>query len=354
MNDLERLLTVLPSRLASLIEDSSLIEIVMDVGKPFELRYPDRFIRFSDVIVTEGDITQVAGSVSAFGPDNRAGIDGTLHRISRIVSRNGRTIGLTCRVGRPFFGCIDIIQDLIESGASVLLLGKPGVGKTTKLRDVARTLSTTTERRVVIVDTSNEIAGDGDTPHVAVGNARRLQVPFDKKQAEVMVEAVENHMPEVVIVDEISTREEAWAARTISQRGVQLIATAHGREFTDLLKNPPLWTLLGGLQTVTLSDSQAKQRGCSKTIQEREMEPVFDIVVELDGFDRAVIYVDTAATVEATLRGNRVRPEVRVFQDDAVLVTSGFKIITPVVTPPAGDEPHQKSRSDTSSRKRRR
>ena len=354
MNDTERLLAVLPSRLASLIEDSSdLIEIVMDTGRPFELRYPSEFVRFPEAIVTEDDVTETAGRVGVFGSDNRAGIDGTLHRISRIVNRNNQVVGLTCRVGRPFFGCIDIIQDIIECGANVLLLGRPGIGKTTKLRDVARYLSTVSERRVVIVDTSNEIAGDGNTPHPAVGDARRLQVPFGKKQADVMIEAVENHMPEVVIIDEISTREEAWAARTISQRGVQLIATAHGREFTDLLKNPPLWTLIGGLQTVTLSDSQAKSRGCPKTIQEREMEPVFDVIVELDGFDRANIYVDTAATVDATLLGNRVRPEVRVFENERVKVESGFRVISSQPTT-VYDEVSSKSRKDARSRRGRR
>jgi stage III sporulation protein AA len=354
MNDLERLLEVLPPTLAPLVEDpTDLIEIVLDTGRPFELRYVDGFHRFPENIVTEDDVKYACERVTIFGTDNRAGVNCTLHRVSRIVNRTSNVIGLTCRVGTPYYGCIDIIQDLIESGRNILILGRPGVGKTTKLRDVARYLADECEKRVVIVDTSNEIAGDGNVPHPAVGMARRLQVPLGKEQADVMIEAVENHMPEVIVIDEISARDEAWAARTISQRGVQLVATAHGREFSDLMKNPPLWTLLGGIKTVTISDSQAKQRGCNKTIQEREMEPVFDIVVELDGFERAIIYRDVATTVDAILRGNFVNPEIRTFENETVEVERGFRVVN-APRKPRPTETREKSGKDTRLRRRSR
>lgn len=362
MNDLERLVAIIPPTLASVIDDpSSLIEIVMDTGRPFELRYSDHFQRFPDLIVTDDDVEYASDRAGAFGHDNRAGVDSTLHRISRIISRTGDVIGLTCRVGLPYYGCIDIIQDLIESGQNILILGKPGVGKTTKLRDVARYLSSEAERRVVIVDSSNEIAGDGVVPHPAVGMARRLQVPLGRDQASVMIEAVENHMPEALVIDEISTRDEAWAARTIAQRGVQLIATAHGREFSDMMKNPPLWTLLGGIKTATISDSQAKTRGCNKTIQEREMDPVFDIVVELDGFDQARVYRNVGMTVDAMLRGNFVSPEVRTFENNSVEVRKKFYVDTPAKDPvtitchtPWEKDSRGKARKDTGYHRRQR
>ena len=156
------------------------------------------------------------------GGDNRAGIDGTLHRISMIRNRRGTVIGLTCRVGRAVKGAAELCKDLVssEESSSVLLLGPPGVGKTTAIREMSRLLSADFNQRVVIVDTSNEI-GDGDVAHPGVGNSRRMQVADPKLQHAVLIEAVENHTPQVVIVDEIGTEEEAMAARTISERGVK-------------------------------------------------------------------------------------------------------------------------------------
>lgn len=329
MEDLSKLLSVLPPKYKdAIISTDNLIELVADIGRPFELRYKTHTERIPTIVVTSEDVSFIAKQLSAFGEDNRAGIDGTLHRVSRILSRTGALVGLTMRVGRPFFGCVDVIEDLINCGCSMLLLGKPGVGKTTKLRDIARYLAET--KRVVIVDTSNEIAGDGVVPHEAVGFSRRLQVPTNKKQDAVMIEAVENHMPEVVIIDEISTYQETMACRTIAQRGVQLIATAHGRTFEDLLLNQPLWGLIGGIKSVTLSDAQAKARGCSKTIQEREMSPTFDVVIELRDYDEVAIYPDIAEIVDVLLRGGNVRPEQRRLSNGRVDTLSSCRVQMPV------------------------
>ncbi|GAI36366.1 unnamed protein product, partial [marine sediment metagenome] len=243
--------------------------------------------------------------------DNRAGIERTLHRISAIRNRKGRIVGLTCRVGRAVFGTIKIIEDLVQSGKSVLLLGRPGVGKTTMLREVARVLADDLNKRVIIVDTSNEIAGDGDIPHPAIGHARRMQVTTPTKQHAVMIEAVENHMPEVIVIDEIGTELEAQAARTIAERGVQLIGTAHGNTLENLMMNPTLCDLIGGIQTVTLGDEEAKRRGTQKSILERMSPPTFDIVVEIQEWDKVAIHPDVGQAVDATLRGQPTATETR-------------------------------------------
>jgi stage III sporulation protein SpoIIIAA len=353
MQDLTKLLDILPKNYQKAIDHpNDLIELVVDTGRPFELRYSSRTERIDNLIVGDKELRSILEKLSIFGEDNRAGINGTLHRVSRIVSRTGDVVGLTLRVGKPFLGCVDIIADLIDSGASFLVLGRPGIGKTTKLRDIARYLSET--RRVVIVDTSNEIAGDGNVPHEAVGFSRRLQVPIHKKQDEVMIEAVENHMPEVVIIDEISTYQETMACRTIAQRGVQLIATAHGRTFNDLLLNQPLWGLIGGIKTVTLSDGQAAKRGCSKTVQEREMAPTFDAVVELISFDEVAIYPDVGEIVDVILHGGTVRPEHRKLVAGEIETVSSCRLRLP--TPSREeyqDDRRQKTGRNTSGRRYR-
>jgi len=253
----------------------------------------------------------VVSRVSSFGDDNRAGIERTLHRISAIRNRKERIVGLTCRVGRAVFGTIKVIEDLIQSGKSILLLGRPGVGKTTMLREVARVLADDMNKRVIIVDTSNEIAGDGDIPHPAIGHARRMQVATPTKQHAVMIEAVENHMPEVIVIDEIGTELEAQAARTIAERGVQLIGTAHGNTLENLMMNPTLCDLIGGIQTVTLGDEEAKRRGTQKSILERMSPPTFDIVVEIQDWDKVAIHPDVAEAIDAILRGQTVATETR-------------------------------------------
>ena len=257
----------------------------------------------------------VISRIGTFGKDNRAGIERTLHRISAIRNRQGKVIGLTCRVGRAVYGTIDIIQDIVESGKGILILGRPGRGKTTKLREVARVLSDELLKRVVIVDTSNEIAGDGDIPHPAIGRARRMQVSAPDQQHHVMIEAVENHMPEVIVIDEIGTEQEAFAARTIAERGVQLIGTAHGNSLENLMMNPTLSDLVGGIHAVTLSDDEAKRRGTQKTVLERKAPPTFDVIIEIMEVDKLAVHLDVEKTVDRLLRGAPPRPEIRVRTD---------------------------------------
>src|SRR5438094_3184188 len=269
-DDLGELLRVLPPHICEPLRDMerrhALLEVVLDLGREPEARFPGDELILSDGVVTDEDIEYVILRIGAFGGDNRAGIERTLHRISAIRNREGRVVGLTCRVGRAVFGTIGIIRDLAESGRSILMMGRPGVGKTTMLREAARVLADDLKKRVIIVDTSNEIGGDGDIPHPAIGHARRMQVPTPTAQHGVMIEAVENHMPEVIVIDEIGTELEASAARTIAERGAQLIATAHGQTIENLLVNPTLNDLLGGIQSVTLSDEEARRRGTQKSV----------------------------------------------------------------------------------------
>jgi stage III sporulation protein SpoIIIAA len=288
-----------------------LLEVVLDLGREPEARFPGREAALNSKEVEEADIDYVVARVSNFGDDNRAGIERTLHRISAIRNRRGRIVGLTCRVGRAVFGTIKVIEDLVHSGKSVLLLGRPGVGKTTMLREVARVLADDARKRVIIVDTSNEIAGDGDIPHPAIGHARRMQVATPSLQHAVMIEAVENHMPEVIVIDEIGTELEAMAARTIAERGVQLVGTAHGNTLENLMMNPTLADLIGGIQSVTLGDEEARRRGTQKSILERKSPPTFDIVVEIQERDRVAIHPDVGEAVDALLRDMPPSTEVR-------------------------------------------
>ena len=261
--------------------------------------------------MTEEDIQYVIDHIGSFGDDNRAGIERTLHRISAIRNRSGKIVGLTARIGRAVFGTIEIIKDLVESGQSVLIMGRPGIGKTTMLREAARVLADEIDKRVVVVDTSNEIAGDGDIPHPGIGRARRMQVRTPDHQHAVMIEAVENHMPQVIVIDEIGTELEAAAARTIAERGVQLIGTAHGNNLDNLMLNPTLSDLIGGIQSVTLGDDEARRRRTQKSVLERKAPPTFDVVVEIQSRDRVTVHPDVAETVDAMLRGDPVAPELR-------------------------------------------
>jgi stage III sporulation protein SpoIIIAA len=314
-DNLDQLLQVLPPdvRLATQgqLRDEELFEIVLDLGRRPEARFAGGSLDLTERLVDHNDLEYVTSRVGEFGKDNRAGIERTLHRISAIRNRTGRIVGLTCRIGRAVFGTIDIMRDVLESGKSILILGRPGVGKTTKLRETARVLSEEFGKRVIIVDTSNEIAGDGDIPHPAIGRARRMQVPEPSLQHAVMIEAVENHMPEVIVIDEIGTEQEAFAARTIAERGVQLVGTAHGNTLDNLLMNPTLADLLGGIQPVTLSDDEAKRRGTQKTVLERKAPPTFDVVIEMIDTEKMAIHHDVATTVDNMLRGKPPRPEIR-------------------------------------------
>lgn len=313
------LLGVIPEIIRQLLlqqDLDDLIEIVMDLGRLPEARFPERFCYLGDALVSRDDLDFVVGRVGSFSDDNRAGIERTLHRISAIRNRQGMIVGLTLRVGRAMYGTINSIHDVVALGKSILLLGRPGVGKTTMLRETARVLADEMEKRVVVVDTSNEIAGDGDIPHPGIGHARRMQVPQVSRQHAVMIEAVENHMPEVVVIDEISTEQEAAAARTIAERGVQLLATAHGITLQNLVQNPTLSDLIGGIQTVTLSDEEARRRGTQKSVLERKEAPTFELLIELQSRDRLLIHFDVAATVDLLLRGHEPTPEIRVRQGD--------------------------------------
>ena len=314
-DDLDRLLAVLPDPVGgALAGDPSreqLLEVVLDLGRIPEARYPGRAVSLGQVPVERADLVAVVDRLGAFGGDNRAGIERTLHRISAIRNRSGEIVGLTCRVGRAVFGTVGMVRDLLDSGASLLLMGRPGVGKTTALREIARVLADELQKRVVVIDTSNEIAGDGDIPHPAIGRARRMQVARPELQHQVMIEAVENHMPEVIVIDEIGTELEAQAARTIAERGVMLVATAHGNALANLIKNPTLSDLVGGIQSVTLGDEEARRRGTQKTVLERAAEPTFPLAVEMHSRSRWLVHADVAATVDALLRGQQVRPQVR-------------------------------------------
>ncbi len=325
-DDLGALLDMLPPEIRRPLSQqpdlSQLLEVIMDLGRAPEARFPGREFILRPEEVTEGDIDYVIARVSIFGADNRAGIERTLHRISAIRNRKGKVIGLTCRVGRAVFGTIKIIEDLIQTGKSVLLLGRPGVGKTTMLREVARVLADDLRKRVVIVDTSNEIAGDGDIPHPAIGRARRMQVVMPDMQHAVMIEAVENHMPEVIVIDEIGTELEALAARTIAERGVQLVGTAHGNTLENLMQNPTLADLIGGIQAVTLGDEEARRRGTQKTVLERKAPPTFDLIVEIQERDRVAVHGDTAEAVDAILRGNPPETEIRSVGEDGEVQTT--------------------------------
>ena len=315
LEELDLALDVLPVRVSAALrqrEDlSELLEVVLDLGREPEARFISGDSSLSEQEVDAEDLQGVIDRLGEFGEDNRAGIERTLHRISAIRNRKGRIIGLTCRIGRAVFGTIKMIEDLAFSGKNILLLGRPGVGKTTMLRETARVLSVEAHKRVIIVDTSNEIAGDGDVPHPAIGRARRMQVPTPLQQHGVMIEAVENHMPETVVIDEMGAEQEAAAARTIAERGVQLIATAHGNTLDNLIMNPTLSDLVGGIQTVTLGDQEARYRGTQKTVLERKAPPTFDVVVEIQSWERLAVHDDVANVVDQWLRGYPIVPEIR-------------------------------------------
>ncbi len=313
-DELQKLLDILPQEIRQVLEQhpnlDNLIEVVMDLGRRPEARFPLAAEYLSETPVSTEQLNDCIQRVGEFGGDNRAGIAQTLHRISAIRNRTGKIIGLTCRVGRAVKGTIGMIRDLVETGQSILMLGRPGVGKTTALREIARVLADELNKRVVIIDTSNEIAGDGDIPHPAIGRARRMQVARPELQHQVMIEAVENHMPEVIVIDEIGTELEALAARTIAERGVQLVGTAHGNSIENLIKNPTLSDLVGGIQSVTLGDEEARRRRSQKSVLERKAPPTFEIAVVMLERQHWVVHESVADTVDTLLRGNKPSSQV--------------------------------------------
>jgi stage III sporulation protein SpoIIIAA len=327
MDDLDALLGALPPEIVAAVyalpDRSTLIEVVLDLGRRPEARFPDSEVTLLEREIDESDIAFVVEHIGTFGDDNRAGIERTLHRISAIRNRSGKVVGLTCRIGRAVYGTIEIINDFVETGKSILIMGRPGIGKTTMLREAARVLADDMGKRVVVVDTSNEIAGDGDIPHPAIGKARRMQVRTPSMQHEVMIEAVENHMPQVIVIDEIGTELEAQAARTIAERGVMLIGTAHGNNLDNLMLNPTLSDLIGGIQSVTLGDEEARRRRTQKSVLERKAPPTFDVIVEIQDRERVAVHSDVADTVDAMLRGDPVAPELRWRDDEGVHRSQG-------------------------------
>ena len=338
-DDLDALLDVLPANIRHAVEEANhsdlLLEIILDLGRVPTARFVENEVVLADKELTRAELDHVVERVGNFDADNRSGIERTLHRISAIRNRRTAVVGLTLRVGRAVYGTVDIIQDIIESGKSALILGRPGVGKTTLLRESARILAE--KKRVVIVDTSNEIGGDGDVPHPAVGKARRMQVREPMLQHEVMIEAVENHNPEVIVIDEIGRELEALAARTIAERGVQLIGTAHGQTLDNLLLNPTLSDLVGGIEAVTLSDEEARRRGTQKPVLERRAPPTFDVLIEIQTRDRFAVHADIMSSVDALLRDVPLSPEVRMRDEEgriqiekaAVLAKSKADVKTP-------------------------
>jgi stage III sporulation protein SpoIIIAA len=321
-DDLDVLLAALPPEIVAAInalpDRGSLIEVVMDLGRRPEARHPGSEVTLLEREIVEADLQFVVDHIGLFGDDNRAGIERTLHRISAIRNRTGKIVGLTCRIGRAVYGTIEIIADFLEAGKSILIMGRPGIGKTTMLREAARVLADEQGKRVVVVDTSNEIAGDGDIPHPAIGKARRMQVRTPSMQHEVMIEAVENHMPQVIVIDEIGTELEAQAARTIAERGVQLIGTAHGNNLDNLMLNPTLSDLIGGIQSVTLGDEEARRRRSQKSVLERKQPPTFDVIVEIQDREQVLVHADVAQTVDAMLLGDPVAPEQRWRDEEGV------------------------------------
>ncbi len=326
---------VVQQALADPTQREGLLEVVLDLGRVPEARYPGRATTLGRGAIERSDLAAVLQRLGPFGGDNRAGIERTLHRISAIRNRTGEVVGLTCRVGRSVFGTVAMVRDLLDTGQSLLLMGRPGVGKTTALREIARVLADDLQRRVVVIDTSNEIAGDGDIPHPAIGRARRMQVARPELQHQVMIEAVENHMPEVIVIDEIGTELEAQAARTIAERGVMLVATAHGNELANLIRNPTLSDLVGGIQSVTLGDEEARRRRTQKTVLERAAEPTFPLAVEMHSRHRWLVHRDVAGTVDLLLRGQTSRPQIRELGADGHLLLREDAPERPAPAPPA-------------------
>ncbi len=353
IDDLDALLDILPPFVSEPLRQrgdyGELLEVVMDLGRHAEARFPTYEVVLSPKEIVQEDLEYVASRISAFNDDNRAGIERTLHRVSCIRNRQGRIVGLTCRVGRAVFGTMKLIEDLVQSGRNILLLGRPGVGKTTMLREVARVLADEVGKRVIIVDTSNEIAGDGDIPHPAIGHARRMQVPKPTMQHSVMIEAVENHMPQAIVIDEIGTELEAAAARTIAERGVQLVGTAHGNTLENLILNPTLSDVIGGIQTVTLGDEEARRRGTQKSILERKAPPTFDVLVEIQAFNRVAVHSDVAEVVDAILRGRPIAREVRSMDEEGGLQKKQEKLAPFSNNQTVSQRSDRKSPEDTSA-----
>ncbi len=311
------LFDIFPAKIVKLlqnIDNEKLIEVICDIDRPLIARYLDGSEIELAYTITAKDLQAISTNrlLTAFTANNRCGIDKTLHRIACIRGKDGQSIlGLTIRIGRILTPQIDLIADIIDTGESVLFLGKPAAGKTTKLRECADYLSTEGGKRVIIIDSCNEIGGEGNVPHFAVGRARRMPIPQGKKQYEIMLEAVESHNPQVLIIDEISTREEAMACKTIGERGIQLLASAHGERIENLIKNPAINTIIGGAASVTVGDKEASKTG-NKVVLKREFMPVFSHIIELTSYKEVQIHSNLEKAVDMFFNGSKFNPEVRI------------------------------------------
>jgi len=307
-------------------------DIILDLGQRPRAFFGHRELVFlkddpADKVM-QADMEHVQDQLEdKFGPDNRAGINGCLHRISAMRAKAGKVYGLTMRVGRAIFGNTNLITDLLlGTNSSILFLGTPGCGKTTIIREAARILSEDAHS-VVVVDTSNEICGDGLVPHPAIGLARRMMVPSLESQAAILVEAVQNHTPDVIIVDEIGRAPEVEAARTVKERGVRIIGSAHG-DLRGLVKNAMLNDLIGGTETVTVGDAQARKFQASggefsKVRTQRSGAPVFDIVIELQSgsFHQWQVTTNVAKAVDRILASQPFPTQVRARDPVSGLIT---------------------------------
>jgi len=322
------LLDLLPTKLRNLIlkydPELTFLELILDNAKEAELRLPTKQTIILPYIVTQTDLKSLTGKLPAFGKSGRTGVPKTLHRVSRVPDLNNETVGVTIRVGLQREAYLPLISDLLTGEESLLIIGPPGSGKTTLLRETCNYLSE--EKHVIVVDKTNELGGEGNPPHPSLGAARRFQIPNGSNQSQVLLMALESHWPEVLVVDEVSTREEAEALLSVSRRGTKIIATAHARKIEDLIENPPLLDLMGKISTVTLGDDEAEKRATGKIVRERELAPVFDTVIQLDSFDRVSIYYTLKDVLDTYLSGGIIIPEERRLRDGEVLLTIPFKL----------------------------
>lgn len=327
-HEAENLLALLPPefQLDNHVNRADLMEVVLDIGRrPFAWVNGERHFlgtHNDGLVVSRQHLDDIVRPLH-FGADNRAGINGSLHRISAVRNRDDDIVGLTLRVGRYIAGNSIMIADILAGmpHASILICGEPGSGKTSIIRDAARFLA---ERNsLLIIDTSCEIGGSGDVPHHCIGLSRRMQVKSVKDQAQVMVECVQNHTPAVMVIDEIGRKAEVQAALTCKERGVRIIASAHGN-MPGLVRNQALCDLVGGIEAVTVGDTTARQEAkrrrkkmASKIQAQRRGPPIFDVIIEVK---RGVLHEwhivsKSADAVDSILRDGTYNAQVRTRQD---------------------------------------
>ncbi|EPY22109.1 R3H domain-containing protein [Strigomonas culicis] len=304
----QHLLSLLPAALREALVQhpdfalSTVEEFFVHVGQDVEVRGDDWVVRLPPPSLD--DLHQLLARVGRFGADGRGCVPGTAHRVSVWRGRRGESLGVTLRVGRYVPNAAKALLPLALQG-SVLILSKAGKGKTTLLRDLSSSLAHEASMpRVTVVDTSNEIGGDGPLPMAFLGRCRRLQVARREDQGRSMIEVIQNHSPEFLVVDELANAEEADAAWSIAQRGVNLVGTCHGERLADLLQNRALNLLVGGAAHAFLSNEERRLRNkTKKTILERPHVSPFDFVVELHTRSKGHLYHDVNRAVDLLLDG---------------------------------------------------